>query len=71
MAVTIEGVPESLTREQYKSLIAAVGLDTSRVKSLEFRMDGVYAEVGTGKFDMLPDKPDREATHRVYIPIKD
>lgn len=69
--IQVEGVPESLTREQYLSLIRSVGFDPRELKSLEFRMEGIYATVRTNRIEMAPDEPDVEATHRVYIPVKD
>lgn len=67
----VEGVPETITRAQYTELIASLGLNAAILKSLEFRVDGVYAEICTGKVDMAPDQPDREATHQLYIPVQD
>jgi hypothetical protein len=71
---TVVGVPESLTREQYVSLIESVGFEAKHLRSLEFRMDGIYAEV----MDLKDGKPHfgvgndvRLATNRVFIPVKD
>jgi hypothetical protein len=70
---TITSVPESLTREQYVSLIASVGFDTNDLRRLEFRMDGVYAEVfERGKAGIRLDlQTDEVVLNRVFIPIRD
>lgn len=71
----IPGVPESITRAQYQSLLAAIGLpDLDRLRSLEFRADGIYAEVlavdDAGR--TLVDRMANDVViHRVYIPVKD
>lgn len=41
----IEGVPESITRDEYLSLFRAFGLDPSNCQSVEMKQDGVYATV--------------------------
>lgn len=76
MSKTIEGVPESISRKDYLSLFTAVGLTPDRVKSLEFRSDGVHAEV----FEVWPDGSRRLANksgdggyakHTIFIPVMD
>ena len=71
---TITGVPESLTREQYVSLIESVGFDVKDLRSLEFRMDGIYAEVmdrdESGRLH-LDEARDEVVTNRVFIPVRD
>jgi hypothetical protein len=70
---TVVGVPESLTREQYVSLIESVGFEAKHLRSLEFRMDGIYAEVmdlKDGKPHIVPDTEEL-AINRVFIPVKD
>lgn len=39
----IEGVPESITREQYLDLMRAAGFEPDDLYSLTFRPDGIYA----------------------------
>lgn len=38
-------IPETITREEYVSLIEGVGLDPNNISSLEFHHDGVYVNV--------------------------
>lgn len=67
-------VPESLTQAQYVSLIESVGLDPKLLRSLEFRVDGIYAEVmersalGGFRIDLANDEL---VVNRVFIPIKE
>lgn len=71
---TIHAVPESLTREQYLSLIEPLGFDVKTLRSLEFRMDGVYAEVmerdASGHLVLDRDR-DEVVVNRVFIPVGD
>lgn len=71
---TIMAVPESLTREQYTSLISAVGFDVKSLRSLEFRMDGIYAEVmerdEAGHLVLDRDR-DEVVINKVFIPVGD
>lgn len=77
---TIEGVPESITRADYKALIAGAGFAGMRLRSLEFRMDGIYASVIEEPIveDEATERRNEEgfivvdpAISRVFIPIKD
>jgi len=71
---TITSVPESLTREQYVSLIAGVGFEVKELRRLEFRMDGVYAEVfeRTESGGLVVDsQADEVVLNRVFIPVRD
>jgi hypothetical protein len=45
MSVTIESVPEYLTREQYVAIFTAAGMDPRDVIELRFAHDGVHALV--------------------------
>jgi hypothetical protein len=70
----IDGVPESITRERYASLIAAVGFNVTDLRRLEFRLDGVYADVydRDDKGHLRIDEQRNEAiVNRVYIPVMD
>lgn len=76
--MTIPAVPESITRADYLRLVESVGLDPKQVRSLEFRVDGIYAVVkaknpATGKeiLDYSPVGGDELAVHRIYIPVVD
>ena len=78
--VTVPGVPETITREQYLGLLSAVGFEPNMLRSLEFRWDGIYAEVyatdergarmpesGGWVGDGLPS--DEPAVHRVFVRV--
>ena len=70
----IDGVPESITREQCTSLIAAIGFNVMDVRRLEFRIDGIYADVydRDDKGHLRIDEQRNEAiVNRVYIPVVD
>lgn len=76
MAITIPGIPDSITRADYLRLIESVGLDPMRLRSLEFRMDGIYAEVKASRpgkdenpVDLIDEGRMEVATHRVYIRV--
>jgi hypothetical protein len=72
--MTIPGVPEYLTREQYTSLISAVGLDPDHLIELRFAADGIHALTlavdGDGKYRVNP-QTDAYYKHRVFVPIRD
>lgn len=67
-------VPTSITRAQYCALIAATGLKVNDLRNLEFRMDGIYAEVydrdekGRLRFDKTRDEA---IVNKVFIPVED
>jgi hypothetical protein len=67
-------VPESITHEAYKALVAGAGFEVRRVRKLEFRMDGIYAEVydcdPEGRIQIHKDADDA-AVNRVWIPVRD
>lgn len=72
---TIAAVPESITRQAYIDLIASIGFDANSLRKLEFRMDGIYAEVmdrdpTTGRILLEGGSSDEVALNRVWIPVK-
>ena len=73
MSKVIEGVPESITRDAYISLIAATGIDPNAIHELSFKADGIVATVfhinaSGGK---VADKiGDTFLKHHVYIPVE-
>jgi len=72
----IEGVPESLTREQYVGLIESVGVDPDTLIEMNFKPDGIYATVAAedGAGYAVPDDSADEfsiMTHKVYVPVTD
>lgn len=69
---TIVAVPEFLTREQYMGLVDAVGFDVKDVRRLEFRMDGVYAEVyDRNEAGNIRIDGDDAVVNRVFIPVRE
>jgi hypothetical protein len=74
MSMTIPDVPEYLTREQYISLMSAVGLDPDHLIELRFAADGVHALTlalaGDGK-PRINRQTDAYYKHRVFVPIRD
>ena len=73
--VTIPGVPEFLTREQYLAPLRAIGFEPERLVEIRYAPDGIHALVTA----TLPDSlaayvdPCRNATykHRVFIPVRE
>lgn len=71
---TINEVPESITRADYLALMAAVGFEPKRLKSLRFEPFGIYAEVYHRNDDgkqVLDGPRGVPAIHQIYIPVKD
>ena len=72
MAITIEGVPEYLTRDQWTQLFRSFGFDPNRVMELRMAPDGVHAAVAADDpqhpYDTQTGKPYR---HTVFIPVRD
>lgn len=80
MSVTIQGVPQSIPREQVLDLIGSLGFDPRELASLRFEPGGVYAEVyadarprrtGFTKAWRFTADGETAATHRICIPITD
>jgi hypothetical protein len=73
VAMTIESVPESITRADYVSLIAAAGVKPEDTVSLEFRTDGIYAVVFAKdeSGNRVVDPADGFCKHTVFIPVTD
>jgi hypothetical protein len=69
----IPGIPDSIPRKRCIELIENLGLDPEDIASLEFKFDGIYAEVVArnedGKRHIVDGR--KFAKHRIYIPIKD
>ena len=75
MSITIPGVPEFLTREQYLAPLRAIGLEPERLVEIRYARDGIHALVTAtlpGSLAAYVD-PCRNDTykHRVFIPIRD
>ncbi|WP_102508094.1 hypothetical protein [Sanguibacter massiliensis] len=74
MSITIPGVPEFLTREQYLAPLRAIGFDPADIREIRYAHDGVHAlviardEHGRKRLD-----PNGSGyyKHRVFIPIRD
>lgn len=71
MSGVIPGVPKTITRDEYLALVRAVGFQTKDLVSLEFKADGIYAEVfakaADGNRGVDGTSP---ATHRVYVRVE-
>lgn len=65
---TIVGVPESLTRVQVVHLIESLGFEAQLIRRLEFRLDGVYAEV-MNKPTRIDFIDNSVVVHTVFIPV--
>lgn len=67
-ALAIPGVPRGIDFDTYRQAMASLGLDITRVRSVECGTDGVYVTV-------YADKPTRLGSdgqprqHRVFVPI--
>ena len=67
-------VPSRISRAVYVEMIESLGLNPHDLRSLELRMDGVYAEVMARGDDgkILVDSLANEViAHRIFIPIAD
>lgn len=67
----IPSVPESISREQYVSLIRLSGFEPDDLVELRFTTEGIYATV-FARDDagfLLDDGDDGFARHVVFIPI--
>lgn len=74
MAKTITGVPESITRDQYLSLINSVGFDANEIRELTFATDGIHAEVferDTNGHPRIDDDGMSVVINSVFIPVED
>ena len=74
MAKTIQGVPESLTRDQFTAFIEQFGFDPKNLVSLTIDVDGVHAvaldldEDGSRAINM---SGNGFAKHTIDIPVID
>jgi hypothetical protein len=73
MSMSINGVPESISRESYLSLISATGIDPGAIRKLTFAADGIYAVVFAQDADgeKVIDPATGAVKHTVYIPVVD
>jgi hypothetical protein len=69
MTLTIEGVPEFLTRDQYLALFRSLGFVPEDISELRAAHDGVHALVFVRDADGKRRYPG--AKHRVFIPVRD
>jgi len=70
---TITSVPESITHETYTGLVAAAGFEPKNVRLLEFRGDGIYAEVyerDAAGHIVVDQSASEAAVNRVWIPVR-
>ena len=73
MSKNIPGVPESITREQYKALFEAAGIEPRNTIELTFCADGIYALVMARDEhgDRVVDPVKGPMNHTIYIPVED
>lgn len=75
MSITIQGVPEFLTRDQYVALFEGVGLDPSALLEVRYAPDGIHALVFAQDRDgcrfLNTGQPHSTGyhKHRVFIPV--
>lgn len=70
----IAGIPEAISRKAYTQLVEACGFDPEGLVSLDFRPDGIYAEMYAtdDRGDRMIDRQaSRAAVHRVYVRVVD
>jgi len=73
MSITIPGVPEFLTAEQYQHLFESVGFDPNDLSELRFAPEGVHALVvarGTNGAHVIDAQRNILHKHRVFIPVR-
>lgn len=71
-AVTVTGIPESISRELVCQLIQTLGIDPDVIRSLEFHYDCICAEVPAIDTDGQPIvEDDTHLSHQIVIPIRD
>lgn len=70
---SLEGIPETIGRCAYQELIAGAGFDLKRLLSLEFEVDGIYAEVYAEdeNGDRFTVDGENLATDRVCVRVVD
>jgi len=68
MPITIEGVPEFLTRDQYVAIFAAFGFSPEDISELRAANDGVHALVFVRDENGRRHYPSTK--HRVFIPVR-
>lgn len=68
----VPGVPETITREAYLSLVAATGMGPNNLVSLRFTTNGIYALAFVRDADgnMVRDG-NQAAKHRIFIRVVD
>lgn len=78
MSITINGVPEFLTREQYLDMFRAVGFTPDNVQEVRMAADGVHAivfyrdpETGARVLDRSRYPTPGYLKHRVFIPVRE
>lgn len=72
MSKTIPGVPESITRDAYRKLFDAVGIDPRNTIELMFCTDGIYATTFALNEDghRVIDPINGPMNNAIYIPVE-
>ncbi len=74
MTVTINAVPESLTRSQFVDWLASVGIDPTECQSIVLDRNGIHATVYALNDDgcrYVNPGGDEIATHIIHVRIDD
>ena len=72
MALSIDAVPETITREQYLSLIRSVGFEPADIMELRFTTEGIVATVVVrNEAGTLVVDGNEFATHEVFVQVSD
>lgn len=72
MSITIPGVPEFLTREQYLAPLRMCGFEPERLVEIRYSRDGIHAlVVATGEDGLALFDDSGVIKHRVFIPVRD
>lgn len=74
--IKIEGIPETITRQQYVETIRGLGIDPEQLLELRWDHQGIHAVVYALNKDGMRfatgNRPNRRpATHKLFIRVED
>lgn len=70
----INGVPETIQRDDYLRLVQSAGFDLPELLSLRFAHNGIYAEVFALNDDgqrFIDETSGQPATHLIFVRVVD
>lgn len=67
--LTVEGVPASINRGTFLRAMQLLGLDTTRVRTVECDPEGLYVTLYTADPGVLDRWRNEMRTHRVFVPL--